>query len=66
MSIFGNTGWIEDTVTATFGRLCTGPIQTGSSISGDSIVRRTLLEQFEKGGDQMAIHLNPQQFVSSK
>ena len=35
-SIFGSIGWIEDMGTVIFGRLCSGSIQMGSSISGDN------------------------------
>jgi hypothetical protein len=49
VSIFGSIGWIPDMAAAMSGRMCSGPIQTGSFINGDRQDYRTSLEEAEKG-----------------
>ena len=52
-SISGSIGWIPDMAAAMSGRICFGPIQTGSFINGDKRELRTPLGASEKEG-----HLN--------
>lgn len=49
MSIFGSIGWIPDMAADMSGRICSGPIQTGSFINGGREDYRTSLEEAEKG-----------------
>jgi hypothetical protein len=53
VSIFGSIGWIPDMAAAMSGRMCSGPIQTGSFINGDRQDYRTSLEEPEKGGGDL-------------
>lgn len=48
MSIFGSIGWIPDMAAAMSGRMCSGPIQTGSFINRDRQDYRISREESEK------------------